>query len=223
MNNDIKTAFSDTLSERYEVFCENPVNHRFSLAYKMKKRAFIKRCGRGQAQPVHYMPVMRIKFVVLAIVLAVAMLMGFSLFHNVDGFSFQKYPEYSKVYIHGADRLRPSVEVAYLIPEEYGYTVSHKVISDEHISMKYTNSEKEFTFAQSVNAGTIQVNTEGYFVEEIQINGNDGFYIQMDDEAYLMWVEDGYVFEIVGEIDKDEAIKLAETTKIKKMIKNILT
>lgn len=223
MNNDIKTAFSDTLSERYEVFGENPVNHRFSFAYKMKKRALIKRCDRGQAQPVRCMSVSRIKFAVLTIVLAAAMLMGFSLFYSVDGFSFQKYPEYSKVYIHGADQLRPSIEVVYLISEEYGYTVSHKQISDEHISMKYTCGEKRFTFAQSVLNEALHVNTEGYFVEEIQINGNDGFYIQMDDEAYLMWVEDGYVFEIAGKIDKDEAIKLAESTKIKKWAKGMLT
>lgn len=223
MNNDIRAAFSETVSERYESLCENPVNHRFSFAYGIKRRALIKRYNAGRVQPVRYMPVRRIKFVVLAVILAVAVLMGASLWNGVDGFGFQKYPEYSRLYIEAEDTLKSSIEVAYLIPEEYGYTASNKRISDEYISMKYTDGEKEFIFEQSVLKGTPYVNTEGYFAEQITINGNNGFFIQMGSEVYLSWAEDGYTFTIVGNIDKDEVVKLAEATKNKKWAKGLLT
>lgn len=44
---------------------------------------------------------------------------------------------------------------------------------------------------------------------------NDGFMLDFgNDDSLIYWIYDGYLFSISGNIDKNEAIKLAHSTKI---------
>lgn len=62
----------------------------------------------------------------------------------------------------------------------------------------------------SSDEGKSYYDTEGVDVEEIIFKGGQGYRWQTDDMAYLIWHEDGIEFHIVGNLDKDEILKLAE-------------
>ncbi|MDO5028191.1 MAG: DUF4367 domain-containing protein [Bacillota bacterium] len=54
------------------------------------------------------------------------------------------------------------------------------------------------------------LNTEGASLEEVYIKGRNGFYWELDIEKYLHWQQNGVECLIVGNIAREEIIKIAE-------------
>ena len=51
-------------------------------------------------------------------------------------------------------------------------------------------------------------------MEYVEINGCDGFIVDIGiDEAYILWDNGEYVFEMLGNIGKSELISVAETVQ----------
>ena len=55
-------------------------------------------------------------------------------------------------------------------------------------------------------------------MEEVIVNGLSGFYIDWgrskELNGGLFWINDDYVFSVVGNIDKNQMLKIAESAKI---------
>ncbi len=59
------------------------------------------------------------------------------------------------------------------------------------------------------------INTENADIEEVNINGNNGFILLRYDFVVIFWEMDGYIFSIQGNVDKNTIIYLAKMTIFK--------
>lgn len=109
-----------------------------------------------------------------------------------------------------------------VIPEGYElYGVSSASITR---SVVYKNaSSQELIFDQTVKSEyDSHVNTERYKIEEIDINGCDGIYIEFRYENFtdtlVIWNSNDYILMLYGNFAKDELIDLAKSNEIKGFI-----
>ncbi|MBS1404597.1 MAG: DUF4367 domain-containing protein [Oscillospiraceae bacterium] len=51
-------------------------------------------------------------------------------------------------------------------------------------------------------------------MEYITVNGKEGYIIRLDDDSYyISWDNGDYIFDIEGNIGKNQLIEIAETVK----------
>lgn len=74
------------------------------------------------------------------------------------------------------------------------------------------NSNQEFNIKLFASSGENKsyYDTEGAEIEEITLKGSPAYMWQIDDMVYLIWYQDGIECHIIGNLDKDEALKVAE-------------
>lgn len=197
--------------------CDMP-KHRFSAGYRRKKRALIKAYKRSQKNHTEFSytppkPHIKLKYLWLAIILAaITVLTGsFFVWYHISGFTFKREQTNSTVYYDPAAEQKTVIEEYYCIPESTGYTLKSEQIATLGTMKKYTCGDAQVIFDQNLLSAKQQVNTEGYYIESVKINGYDGYFIQMDEDSFVSWIMDGYVFSLTSDSDKTETIKLAES------------
>ncbi len=90
------------------------------------------------------------------------------------------------------------------------------------MSSRYKLGDKTVNFVQYTKsfAENLMVNTENSTVSEIKVNGEVGFILYhqnkySDNTASITWIQNGYVFEIMGaDDDSEELLRLAEIIEI---------
>lgn len=77
---------------------------------------------------------------------------------------------------------------------------------------EYINGSKYIFFSQTVKSVyDVDVNTENHFLEYVSVNGKDGYLIDLgNEEFYISWDNGDYMFEITGNVGKNELISIAE-------------
>ncbi|WP_058487020.1 DUF4367 domain-containing protein [Defluviitalea phaphyphila] len=60
------------------------------------------------------------------------------------------------------------------------------------------------------NEGKSYYDTENTNIEEITLKGSQAYMWQTDDVIYLIWYQDGVECHIVGNLSRDEILKIAE-------------
>lgn len=76
------------------------------------------------------------------------------------------------------------------------------------------NSFYNFDFKQNLKfLYDVNVNTEYYKMEHIEINGCEGRIVKMEDGGFLTWDNGDYIFEITGSIDTNSMIEMAKSVK----------
>lgn len=209
----IVQGISGTLEEKRDGYRLDGKNHLFSIAYKIRRNSII-RSSRSKTR----FTVRKIKYILIAVIMALFVLTGFSLWRYFGGFYFNFLEDHSTVFFKG-ENFKTTIEEVYGLPEEYELLE----ISSEKYSVvtQYLIDGEVIILNQKLSSLVEDVNTENCEVEYLTINGNDGYYINMfEDEVYLVWVNDGYLFTLLGKIDKDAAIFLAESLKIRNFDKN---
>lgn len=79
---------------------------------------------------------------------------------------------------------------------------------------EYRNSQQYIIFSQYIKPRyDVNVNTEGYEMVRIDVNGNEGFMIDMVDNYYIAWDNGDYIFEIDSNISKDILINMAKSVQ----------
>lgn len=69
---------------------------------------------------------------------------------------------------------------------------------------EYQNGQEYIIFSQCIKSRyDVNVNTEGYEMERIDINGNEGFMVDMVDNYYIAWDNGYYIFEIIGNVSEN--------------------
>jgi hypothetical protein len=79
--------------------------------------------------------------------------------------------------------------------------------------LKYTDGKNRITFTQSNTETDFQLDTENAILNEICIDKNPGQLIIKDDKIILFWYNQEASFNIIGHVDKDEIITIAESMK----------
>lgn len=107
----------------------------------------------------------------------------------------------------------------YYLPEYIadGYSLDRVQEFGENKIMFYQNSQgEEIQFSQSPNNNNFQVDTENAETTEIMINDRKGILVDKNGLITLFWYNTDVAFYLSGNIDKEEMIKMAESTKMKK-------
>lgn len=106
----------------------------------------------------------------------------------------------------------------YYLPEYIadGYSLNRVEAFGENKIVFYQNSKGvEIQFSQSPNHNNYQVDTENAETTEIIINGFNGILVSKNGNRTLFWHNAEYAFYLMGSIDQEEIIEMAESTKIK--------
>jgi hypothetical protein len=97
------------------------------------------------------------------------------------------------------------------MPEGYFFE-SAKAIGTLKV-LKYTDGENQITLTQANTGTDFQLDTENAILNEIYIDGNPGQLIIKEDKIILFWYNQEASFNIIGHVDKDEIVTIAESMK----------
>ncbi|PKM57967.1 MAG: hypothetical protein CVU98_03300 [Firmicutes bacterium HGW-Firmicutes-3] len=97
-----------------------------------------------------------------------------------------------------------------------GYSFDRIQEFGENKIVFYQNSQgDEIQFSQFPNNNSFQVDTENAVTTEIIINGNKGTLVEKNGLLTLIWYNANHAFYLMGNIDKEEIIKMAESFNVK--------
>lgn len=212
-NDNLSRAFSEINAERYDEFFKPGPKHRFSLAYTINRRRLIRKTNSNSFASYRPMSIRQMRFVLIAVILSLIALTGFCTYRVVNGFGLHIYYTHSAVNFDNIEN--PAVDFSRIYGIE-GLEPLNTEKLHSTIKSEYSVDDKTFYFSQFLTEVNYCVDTENKTVEPININENNGFYIEDGVDLILLWENDGYIFTIIGNIDKNTAINLAESTKILK-------
>ena len=95
-----------------------------------------------------------------------------------------------------------------------GFEMFKDSSSESRISLHYDNGEQYFSFLTDDKSANISIDTEDATVENLIINGCDAIYSSNKNINILMWYDEETVYFVVGNILKEEIIKIAENAEI---------
>lgn len=215
----LKQAFEETAKERAEHSRKVYKKHRFSLAFKLWEFKTLRDLKKNRFNGCWTLR--KARRVVIMLIAAVLLSVGVTAYAAValiGRFGLEDKVDYSKLLIETHPSNKTTFEEYYGLPEEYGWELVDYDLSPPFTVVNYRHGEKNVTFLQNIidegNMGN--VNTENADIEMISLyTENDGFVLEIrEDWTGIYWIYDGYLLEISGNINKNEAINLAYSTKI---------
>lgn len=79
---------------------------------------------------------------------------------------------------------------------------------------EYRNGQKRIIFSQCIKSRyDVNVNTEGYEMKRIDINGNEGFIVDMVDDYYIAWDNGDYILTISSNVGENALIDIADSVQ----------
>lgn len=106
------------------------------------------------------------------------------------------------------------------LPQGFEVTETTSFPFYEYTALKNDLTGQEISLKQYVKSkfSTKQINTENQELEEIEINGHFGLCINFSKDNsptyILIWDNEDYILELLGNLSKNELIKLAESARI---------
>ena len=216
----IADGMMNSLDERLAQYTTNLKKHHFSAAYKIRRYQNIRAASRG-AKITNRFTVRRIRYALLALILAVFLLTGFTIWYTIGRFTFNIHSDHSVTYISRTLEDKEKIESIYGLPSDTGFSLTERQSNDEDVVSIYQSGDKLVTLCQMANDDVLNLNTEYSSPEEVKINECNGIFISENDgNCGVVWIMDGYLFMLNGEIDKNSLIELAETTKLEIELEN---
>jgi len=84
-----------------------------------------------------------------------------------------------------------------------------------YIYIKFKANEQYFTFSRYDINAAMSIDTENATVKKITINNREALYSSNSNINILVWHDDNYSYNLSGNIDENEIIKIVENIKIK--------
>lgn len=131
------------------------------------------------------------------------------------------FPKYSQIGAANVDR-EPTEEDFAILKQYYptyvpeGYTLHEVVEMFPATIYDYRNDSEDmlFLYGSLQDESLTYYNSEGATIETLTYLGQPAFYWEQDGSTFFIWQQDGFQFSIVGEITKEDAIKMTESTKL---------
>ncbi len=231
-------AYSEEYFSQYDVPADEKP-HRFSLAYRIRKKSITRLAKKHWERPAScapykpskilaaersYIPLKKLAVIISVIISAVffAVAAG-AIYFGARGFIFDVYNTHSNVSVDfSMYDIKDTIEEVYRLPVESGYECVDEILDKWVVSSRYKLGDKTVNFVQYTKsfAENLMVNTENSTVSEIKVNGEVGFILYhqnkySDNTASITWIQNGYVFEIMGaDDDSEELLRLAEIIEI---------
>ena len=100
------------------------------------------------------------------------------------------------------------------IPDGYTLESIKELFPSIYFDLINTEGEMLTIIGHLPNEAIIALNTEGAEVERVLFRGEYAYYWKLDSVSYFVFILDGYHFNIIGRLDRDKIVKIAENIKI---------
>ena len=101
------------------------------------------------------------------------------------------------------------------IPEDFAMSDDFSNNIDVLIDFKEINSGDEYFCVKISPAdATVHIDTEDAELERLTVNGCEGLFSSNKNGNILLWGDDSYIYRVVGNIDKNEMMRIAENIYI---------
>lgn len=215
MQPELKKAFENTFAICIIDNVPDMPDHVFSKQFEKKMKHLIKY---GEPVSKRKITVKKLFICITAAVIA-ATIMAFSVGAIRDffkNFFMEIFDTHTEVQSVDYEDAPTSIETIYIIDIPHGFEL---VYEDEvfdwspFISHEFYNDNEYISFTQYVKSKyDVNLNTENHLLEYIEINGNDGYIIDLGDNEYIVsWDNGSYIFQIISNVGKNKLIKLAES------------
>lgn len=213
----LRQALDETAEERSKQMLEVPKKHRFSLAYKLWERKTLRNLRRNRVDKCWTLR--RARYITATIIAVLSLLVGVTAYAAISGrLGFKDKVDYSKVLIEAHPSDKTVIEEYYGLPEEDGWVLINRDISNFSTMLEYKRGEIKVTFDQMVIQDDVMgnISTDRAKIEMLSLyEENDGFLMDFGNgNTLICWIYDGYLLKLFGNIDKSKAINLAHSTKI---------
>ena len=220
MQNNLYRAFEETAVSRIIEKVPQMPDHKFSRKFERKMKRLIRY---GCNEPTHYHKItVKRLFVCITVALFAAIVMAFSVgavrnfFKN---FFMEVFSTHTTVQTFSENINAPaSIEDVYIIEVPNGFDIVYKDEIFEltaYVHHEYFKNNDYIFFNQYVKSEyDVNINTENRPLEYIEINGNDGYIVDLgNNEYYLSWENGDYIFDITGNIGKSALIDVANSVQ----------
>lgn len=212
----LKQAFEETERERAEHSLNISKKHKFSLAFKLWKFKTLRDLKKNRYDS--RWTLRKAKCVVAVATAIFSLLIGVTAYAAVAGrFGFKNKIDYSKVLIEAHPSDKTVIEEFYELPEENGWELINCDADQFGTMLQYKRGDTNVSYEQMViQEGAMgNISTDRAKVEMLSLyEENDSFLLDFGNDGTLIyWVYDGYLFKIYGNINKNEAVNLAYSTK----------
>lgn len=210
----IAEEITNTLDERLAQYTTNLKKHHFSAAYRIKRFQTIRTASQSSKVP-HGFTAKRVRYALLAVILAVFLLTGFSVWFTIGRFTFNVHGDHSVMYLKEMKEDKTKIESIYGLQSDTGFTLIDRKSDNEDVFSTYQSGDTKITLCQMVNDDVHNLNTQYDSPERIMINDCEGVFISENDSKSLAaWIMDGYLFMLYGNTDKMSLLDLAKTAKV---------
>ncbi|MBQ7821903.1 MAG: DUF4367 domain-containing protein [Clostridia bacterium] len=103
-----------------------------------------------------------------------------------------------------------NIEMQYI---PYGFILEDKFIKDYKMRWKFNYGDEYILLSCSNIKGDFTADTENSMTENITIDDKEAIYISKDRRNIIFWNVDNVYYMLVGSINKDELVKIAEGIK----------
>lgn len=202
--------------ENYIEFSEETIiQHTFSKRFERKMARLIRQ------QKSFYFPMIRTPIrrtvtimVTVIIILSTTVISVSALREAFIRFITEVFNTHTEVQTIQDDTAPKGFEDIYVItniPDGFEIVFQNDNIEETPVLItEYQNGQEYIIFSQYIKSCyDINVNTEGYEMERIDINGNEGFKIDMVDNFYITWDNGDYILIISGNIGEIALIDMA--------------
>lgn len=214
----IAKALKEEFEEEMKQYSADTAKHRFSLSYRLWERKTLRDLDRGRFSS--RWTLKKARAAVAFLTAAALVLFGGTVYAAVSmgRYVLNNKSEYSELFIENLSSDKTSIEEYYGLPEKDGWTVVQREELNGSAIIKYSRGQEALIFSQSVIDGSIgNINTENAVIEPASVyEENDGLFItfQKENGCALYWIYDGYLFKVIGDFNKNQAINIAYSTKI---------
>ncbi len=220
MQNNLYRAFEETAVSRIIEKVPKMPDHRFSRKFERKMKKLIRY---GYFEPVHYHKItIKRLFICITAALIAAVVMAFSVTAVRDffkNFLMEVFGTHTTVQTFSDNINAPtSIEDVYMIdvPNDFDIIYKDEIFEwSTFICYEYSKNDYYIFFNQYVKSKyDVNVNTEDRPLGYIEINGCDGYIVNLgNNEYYISWDNGDYIFDITGNVSKDELIEAANSVQ----------
>ena len=153
-----------------------------------------------------------VKLILIAAVISAFFLTAFAvpssrefIIENFDIFSTYRISETTNNSVNG------EITVGY-IPE--GFELEEKIFENKSVGYRYSDSKRFFIVSKHSSSSKVDLNTEILEYQTIIISSNTYYcYTNENHTNYVIWNKNDYVYQVYGNISKEELLKIAQNIK----------
>lgn len=223
-NEEFEVLLTDVIREYGAGYIELPAGkydkpHEFSAGFERKMQKLIKR-QRHFYFPLVRTPVRRAAVIfVTAVVSLSVMVMSVGAFREAFvHFITEIFDTHTQVRSPDSDEAPKDFRDIYEItalPDGMRLTKKSEAgRSPVCLSREYKNGDLFLYFRQYIKSAYNQnINTEGYEMQPVSVNGCEGFLVDFGEDAILIWDNGDYIFYMHGNIDNNSIISAAKSVQ----------